>query len=496
MKVKKEFLKGKIEPFIYEKLDKEEYELIENNPKELLTWNRLIVAFNLFYLNYKDKINFAKEVYKEMIRATSLGKYIEPGQEYTKNSLDKFFKFFDNTFESIKVHGFDINKTIIPLAKDGSILNGSHRVACSIFLNKKVYCIKTKLEPLVDDWKNLYERNIDIEILEIAIKEFVKWCDNCYIAFLWPSCEKLWNKNKNLFENIIYEKELNLTTNGAYNLLIELYKHMDDWVGKPEDGYPGIKQKLLECFPNNKYNVKIIFFQESSLEKVRKIKEKVRDNCDMGYSSIHITDTKEEAIKISELILNENGIHFLNFAKPYKYYTYNKENINKIKKYFVKNNIELEDVVIDSSMVLSLYGLRRNADIDFLTFDNSKLQYHDEELQYHDEELQYHDEEKNNLIYNPKFYFVYEGVKFISFKQLYKMKKNRAEEKDLNDCEMMKSLISNNFIDKIKAKLIQNIFYFKIKLKSFIWDFLLKILKKIGLYEIVRKIYRKLKGNK
>ena len=495
MIVKKEFLKDKLEPFIYETLNGNEYEIIENNPKDLLSWNRLIVAFNLYYLTYKDKHQeLAKEVYKEMVRATSLGKYIEPGQEDTKNSLDKFFKFFDNTFESIKANGFDINKTIIPLAKDGSILNGSHRVACSLFLNKSVFCIKTDLNSLVDDWKNLYDRNIDLEILEIAVKEFIKWCDNCYIAFLWPSCKNHINKNRQFFKKVVYEKDIKLSSNGAYNLLIELYKHMDDWVGSPTNGYSGIKQKLIECFPENHYNIKVVVFQEDSIDKVRDIKEKIRSICNIGYSSIHITDTKEEAIRISELIFNENGTHFLNFANPYKYYKYNKKNIKKIKDFFYKNEIDLNDIVIDSSMILSLYGLRKNADIDFLIFDNNKLQYNDEELQYNDEELQYHDEEKIDLIYNPKFYFKYDGIKFISFKQLYKMKKNRAEEKDLNDCEMMQTLISDNYLNKLKARLKQNIFYFKIKIKSFIWNIVLSTLRKLGIYKIVRNIYRRVKG--
>ena len=487
MIVKKEFLKDKLEPFIYEKLSQDEYKIIEKNPRELLSWNRLIVAFNLFYLKYKDKNpQLAKEVYKERVRATSLGKYIEPGQEDTKNSLDKFFDFFEMTFADIEKNGFDYNKTVIPLAKDGSVLNGSHRLAISLFLNKNVYCIETDLEPLVDDWKNLYERNIDLEILEMAIKEFLKWCYGCYIAFLWPSCKNHVGKNRQFFKKVVYEKDIELSSNGAYNLLIELYKHMDNWVGSPANGYSGIKQKLVECFPENQYRIKVVVFQEDLIDKVREIKEKIRNICNIGYSSVHITDIKEEAMRVSELIFNENGIHFLNYANPYKYHEFNQKNIKKIKEFCLKNKINLDDIVIDSSMILSLYGLRKNEDIDFLTFSNN--------LQYNDEELQYHDEEKNNLIYNPKFYFKYSGIKFISFKQLYKMKKNRAEEKDLNDCEMMKSLIANNFVDKLKARLKQNLFYFKIKIKLIVWDIALNSLKKIGMYEITREIYRKIKG--
>ncbi len=43
-----------MEPFIYEKLEKDTYEVLSINPIKLLTWNRLDLAFKLFYLdNYQ-----------------------------------------------------------------------------------------------------------------------------------------------------------------------------------------------------------------------------------------------------------------------------------------------------------------------------------------------------------------------------------------------------------------------------------------------------------
>ena len=156
---------------------------------------------------------------------------------------------------------------------------------------------------------------------------------------------------------------------------------MDNWVGSPANGYSGIKQKLVKCFPENQYRIKVVVFQEDSIDKVREIKEKIRNICKIGYNSVHITDRKEEVMRVSELIFNENGIHFLNYANPYKYHEFNQKNIEKIKEFCLKNKINLDDIVINSSMILSLYGLRKNEDIDFLTFSNN---------------LQYHNEEKNN----------------------------------------------------------------------------------------------------
>ena len=46
-------------------------------------------------------VEFSKEIYKEHIKAFSLGKFTEPGNE-DKNSINKFIDEFNKTFEDIK----------------------------------------------------------------------------------------------------------------------------------------------------------------------------------------------------------------------------------------------------------------------------------------------------------------------------------------------------------------------------------------------------------
>ena len=88
MKIKKEELKPLVEPFIYDKLCEFEYELLTIKAKDLLTWNRFIIAFNLFYLDMIEKNELlARKVYTEMIRAVSFGSFIEPGREAEKNNI-------------------------------------------------------------------------------------------------------------------------------------------------------------------------------------------------------------------------------------------------------------------------------------------------------------------------------------------------------------------------------------------------------------------------
>ncbi len=46
-------------------------------------------------------VRFAKEIYKDHIRAFSLGKFTEPGNE-EKNSIERFIEEFQKTFKDIK----------------------------------------------------------------------------------------------------------------------------------------------------------------------------------------------------------------------------------------------------------------------------------------------------------------------------------------------------------------------------------------------------------
>ena len=91
---------------------------------------------------------------------------------------------------------------------------------------------------------------------------------------------------------------------------------------------------------------------------------------------------------------------------------------------------------------------------------------------------------KNELIFNPNNYFYFNNIKILSFLQLYKMKKNRADEKDINDCKIMEPMIESNSIKKFVSRFKQSILYGKIKLRFE----LILLLKIIGLYNIVKTL--------
>jgi len=467
-------------------LVQDNYETKTINAKKLLTHTRFDLAFKLLYLDMMSRdVKFAKEIYKEHIRAFSLGRFTEPGNE-EKNSIDKFIEEFSKTFEDIKANGFDNTKTLIPLSKNGSIANGAHRVASAIYLDTNVECVQIDTANHVYDYKFFYSRNVPSQMLDVAATKYVEYAEGVHVAFLWPTAKGNDEQVEKVIPNIVYRKEMTLTPNGAHNLLSQIY-YGEEWLGSVEDDFRGSKGKLVECFKSFD-PVRIIAFQANSLDEVLKIKDDVRDIFNVGKHSIHITDTKDEAIRVARVIFNDNSIHFLNHAKPNRYISTHKK-LDKFKEFLQTNKVSADDVVLDSGIVLSAYGLREASDIDYFLDDNDKLKYHDEELEYHDEELEYHDEEKLELIYNPKNYFYFNDLKFVSFSQLYKMKKNRNEEKDRNDCKMMEALIENDTFKTFISKSKQKYFYFKV----FVRQKIIFLLKSLGIFEIVKRTLKGLK---
>ncbi|NQZ87038.1 MAG: hypothetical protein HRT54_05600 [Colwellia sp.] len=484
--IKKESLTKLIEPFIYNDLADKTYVVETLDSRSLLTWNRLDLAFKLTYLdNIKVNSRLAKEVYKYDIKAQTLGQFIENGNEENKSSFDDYINIFTETYKNIKNHGFNKDISLIPLSKDGSIMNGAHRVASSIHLNKNISTVLTSGRIKTIDYRYFFERDTPQTCLDEVVQKFIEYSmDNVYIAFLWPSGKGHKSEAESLFSNVVYKKQIKLSTRGAFNLLVELYKHME-WVGSKDNGYKGAKKKLIECFPSFE-SFKIIVFQAKSLKDVQIVKKEIRDIYKIGFSSIHITDTKEEAIRLSRLLLNENGIHFLNNAEPYKFIDiYN--NLDRFKEFLINNKVNCNDIVVDGSLILSIYGLRKNIDVDFLVSDNSKITFVDDEYEIHDSELQYHNKTKSELIYDSDNYFTFYGLKFISFSQLYNMKLKRHEEKDLNDCSIMKFSLEGKSYKKNMSQMKQKIFYLKIKM----YRFFVNCLKYTKVYKPIRFIYRK-----
>lgn len=492
--MKKININQKISPYIIEqfKLDtNEEYFFTMVDPLKLLIPERIDLIAKIKYIdsiNRDINTDHYKHLYRKTIEAFSEGNYQEPGQS-GKNSFAKYEEVFKELNESIKKAGVDTKKSIIPVGDNGAILDGAHRVALSIYYKKQVPVVYLKNICVNYDSQYFKNRLLEENCIDEMMLEYCKLKDVIAIC-IWPKCNSL-NRDKALeiiHKNlkVIYEKDVYLNYNGLRNFMIEVYRHQD-WIGDSTNKHKGVYQKLDNCYLKNE-SLKVILIENTN-DEVTNIKSEIRDILKMGNHCIHSTDDREETIQLFSLVANENTINFLNNGDP-DCFSSLQEEIEKLKKVCKDNEINLEDIVIDSSSVLALYGIRENNDLDFLVSDLLIDKMKSLNLETHNSELRYYDNSLDDLLYNPQNYFIYNELKFLSLSIVKKMKQKRNEKKDKDDVVLINHLNKNNFKTLLKKRKIA----LKRKLRNVKTNLKIKIklvLKKIGCYDILKKYLKK-----
>ena len=198
----------------------------------------------------------------------------------------------------------------------------------------------------------------------------------------------------------------------------------ESWVGSKKQGYPGVLEKTRYCFSQGK-KITVILIKEGSLENLVNLKENIRVVCGAGKHSVHINDTQEETWRIASSVFNHNSISFLNNRILHE--TPKFDNFFSQYRQTLNSRKDKHDFCIDSSAVLSAYGLRDCRDLDFLHLRD--LPSISADIECHNHESHYYRVNKNDIIYDPRLHFYMYGIKFADLKVVRDMKLFRNEEK-------------------------------------------------------------------
>jgi hypothetical protein len=233
---------------------------------------------------------------------------------------------------------------------------------------------------------------------------------------------------------VVHQKSILLTDTGKRNLIRLLYGHEPWW-----------KEYQLKEFVDLRFPQKVgvrsdrfylVFITIPETEDIRDIKEEVRSHFNVGPHPAHINDTHRETVWIAESCLNKNSLHFLNHAVQ-KHYA-QLDRLLKDYRALIQDSGCPDNFCVDSSTVLSMYGLRQARDIDYLSADRSLLPYPDDELiGNHNFEYPQFPIRVDEMVYNPNFHFMHRGVKFQSLDMVYLFKKLRGSRKDYADMKLM-----------------------------------------------------------
>jgi hypothetical protein len=426
------------------------------NPKEFLNVHRIDLVPKIWYLKNKQEninANFFIKMYLEHIRA------FNQFNENHKKTKEDFLRDFDKLINSIKKEGFK-KEGAIPSTKDSVAIDGAHRIASSIYLNKKIYVEKEGNGGPNYNYKYFKKRGLSQKILEEIIFRYFQFKkENIYACIFWGSSFGKINKTeieKELKKNkieLVYCKKVELTERGKKNLIISCYEN-EPWMNHKEKDFSGAIRKVAPCFKGSN---KIMFYvlESDNKEKIINFKKNIREKLNMGNHSIHSSDSYEETRNLCNLLLNKNSLFFMNYGE-------------KMALPEVLENEKLKDridFVITSSYIMEMFGLRKAGDIDYINDSNEEFSGLDKE------NIKINAEEIKELIYNPKYFFRFKGIKFLSLDKILEIKKKKEGRKNKKDVLLIEKFLN----EKKKFDLSEKIFLIQMKGVSLV----LKLIKKI-----------------
>lgn len=425
----------------------------EEDPINLLKYNRFDIGAKTLYLKLMNKdTEWGTEIYREHLKTWNGYSELLNNR---KNSFSKFIEDFHNIYNSINNNGYNKDFPIL-VNNDNLVINGAHRLSSSIVLGKKVFVKKSENPGVDGQWECYYDffknrsnyfsendkkfPNLDTEYLDAMACEYSRIKKNTYIIMTYPSISHGRSFVRNLISkklDIVYLKEISLTKNGLTNLIKNLYYGME-WIGHWENLFQGIHEKLIPCYGRSCDGKMDVYLVEAdSIEDIKNVKQKIRDHFGISNHSCHSTDNNEETLSLSNIVFNKNSIHYLNNAVQKKFEKFN----NLLCEYKTRiNSFNNEDICLVGSFVLGAYGIRDVNDLDFIHSEDFDLEYQCS-FSSHNGEINNYRNSIDDIIYNPRNFFWYEGVKFASLKVILDMKEKRGEFKDILDIKMSRGLL-------------------------------------------------------
>ena len=463
------------------------------NARDLIVPSRIDLCAKIAYVkNRIEGINcsFVDELYKEHISAFTVGSCSEAGNS-EKNSIEDYINTFHELIENIKSDGVREELSVIPVGRGNGIMDGGHRVAIAAYLDLRIPIVRLEqLEPH-NDLQFFRERLLEEKYLDYMAIEYCRLVNrDVYMAICWPSISASPDTAEEMIRarsNVIYKKNVALSSNGIRNFIIQTYIDCD-WCGNMEKGFVGAQPQITGCYGSGG-SLTAFLLEAEDIESIKAMKTEIRAQYGIGNYSIHSTDNAQETIKLAHLLFNNNSVDFMNIGHPDTYPS-DFSRIDSYKRLILASGYSLDDFVIDSSSVLSIYGLRKAQDLDFLTAKTECMEMKGDSISCHNTHVLPYGVSITNSVYNPNFYFYFYDLKFMALSQVRNFKTNRAEKKDLDDVLLIDSVYKP---DHIRMKLIRLRLLFKQKAQSMKYYSLLNIIKlckRLHIYSFARAVYR------
>lgn len=458
------------------------------NAKNLINYKRLDLVVKYLYAKeiFESENNYySKDVYKDLyirhILMRNMG--IEPQRSYesnSKTSVDVFCNNFQQLVYNIKNNGYDVKQTI-KIGKNGLPENGAHRIAISALLNKEI-----PIERVEHGWswdfRWFCDNGFNTEDKQRILKGFVDiHSDKSAIFVVWNPLFKYIDNVKAVINNyfdIVGDVELDFENNyiAFTNALLEIYEPNISQNG--DETVIREKAKLLQA---NYLNFKVIVVTNQDKNVDKSISE-LSKNCKNDirklfdhllpkecFCTVHSSDCKEETQYLANVLLSPNNIKHLKYRLNSNVDSNFVQLLRNLPKFLESNQIQLNDICIIGTGVLSVLGIQdiHKTDLDFIIDEKYRRRFGWKACPLSQEyEIGISSKEAkgpindNIIIHNDDYHFWFKGIKFANLQIIKDRKSSFAREKDkihYRQIELFEKMIGNfnqqkMLMDRVEAE--------------------------------------------
>ncbi|SEG06021.1 hypothetical protein [Billgrantia desiderata] len=149
----------------------------------------------------------------------------------------------------------------------------------------------------------------------------------------------------------------------------------------------------------------------------------------------------EEAAQLARWLLDDSAGHFLRHARLGRY-TVTAARLSYFRSFLANNRFRHDEVLLDASLVLELYGLRKAECIDYLALAAEVR--HRPRIRRNDDDSHHHRCSLREMLATPGCHFRLGELRCVSFEQIIRFKRSRGTFADRRDLSMMQALVTGN----------------------------------------------------
>ena len=429
------------------------------DPRDLLTPWRFDFAAKHIYARLREKhvdSDWGRSVYAFHLSIWNAFFEDYPRKRSEAEFLETFHRIIDATRKATD-RGL---RSLIPLARNGAPLNGAHRIVAALLLGKSVACVTTEMNPAYIWDHRFFESRAAwagcsgaSDIFDAMALEFCRFLPNIAIAAKFPAARGRDDEVDRILSEhaaIFYRKAVTFENDGPVHLMRELYED-EPWLGTYKTDFDGARSKADLCF-TRRGPVHFFLLAYDDREELMRAKERVRNLFGISNHSVHISYTRDEALRVAKLAFSSPSIRFANAAPLREMPKFNR--LLSAYRNALACVEDSDDFCVDGSAVMAAYGICDCADLDYISHGDQRLSLNSEALisSHNGYGRYYTGKTIDDIIYNHCNHFYLQGMKFASLVNVREWKRARGEPKDHVDVALIDAWVANHPLSLIGAK--------------------------------------------